>query len=97
MPTELIKKVTRRSSATIHEKSQRRAVILSLEPTAAIGVRLAGTRQTYKIDAEVLYSFAVKQHELTIDRRAKAIRKATGKTPKAARAAAAKELRSELE
>lgn len=96
MPIQLTKRVARKSSAFIHEKSKTRTILLSLEPTAFVGVRLEGTRQTYRIDAEALYSIGVKLHEREIDRRASQIRKATGCLTKTARAKARKELAEKL-
>lgn len=92
MPIGLIKPVARVTSARIHEAGKTRRAILSLIPGAAVGVRLEGTRQTYQVDAEVLYSFAVKQHERRIEKRAVHIHKAEGVRMKTARAKARKEL-----
>lgn len=57
--TELAKRIQRKTSARRFEKSKARKVILILEPPATIGVKLEGTRQTYRLDAEVLYEMAV--------------------------------------
>jgi hypothetical protein len=64
------------TAATRHEKSASRALILSLELPAMVGVRLQGTRQTYRLDAQSVYELAVRAHERTIERTAKQIAKA---------------------
>lgn len=89
--TELTKSIVRLTRATRHEKSKRRKIILSMEPQASVGVRLQGTRQTFRIDAEVLYEIAVKRFEVEVEKRAKQIFK-TGVRIKTARAKARKEL-----
>lgn len=94
--TELSKKVTRKTSARLYEKGQNRDIYLTLIPTARIGVRLAGTRQTYQIDAEAVYSIAVKLHLAEVERRAKQIAKAQGLAMRSARAKARKELAKDL-
>lgn len=96
--TELSKRVIRSTSARRHEKSKHRIVILSLDPPCSVGVRLAGTRQTYRLEAESIYELAVRHHENQIDRRARAIKKENPfvKTMKSARAKARKELLAEL-
>ena len=93
--TELNKPLSRRTGTTRYEKSKRRAIIISLEPVATIGVRLAETRQTYRVDAEVLYEFAVKQHEAQVEKRAGQIQK-TGIRLGSARKQARKELAGDL-
>lgn len=92
MATELTKPVARRTSARVFETGQRRHVVLTLLPPARVGVRLAGTRLTYQLDAEMIYSFAVKRFVADIETRAKAIRKREGVTMRSARARARKEL-----
>jgi len=69
--TNLNKVIRRNTSAHRHEKSKTRAIILSLEPPAKVGVRLMGTRQTYRLDAESVYEIAVLAHERQIEREAK--------------------------
>ncbi len=93
--TNLTKKLYRKTSAIRFEKSKHRHVILSLEPTARLGVRLEGTRQTYKIDAEVVYEFAVRVWMTSVERRARQLIKA-GMKARSARSQARKELSKEL-
>lgn len=94
--TDLNKTVRRVTSAKRHEKSKTRAVVLSLEPPAQVGVRLQGTRQTYKLEAEAVYELAVRSHERQIERRAKQIAKAEHLPMRRATAKARKELQKEL-
>lgn len=96
MAIDLNKKVARKSAARIHEKSRTRRAILTLEPTAFVGVRLEGTRQTYRLDAEELYSVAVKIHETRIEKLAKTIAKNEGVKLRSARAKARKKMAEKL-
>lgn len=93
--TELNKPVSRKTSAAKYEKSKHRRVILSLEPTAKVGVRLEGTRQTYRVDAEVFYEFAVRLWVAAVECRTKQLVK-SGMTRRSATAQARKELLKEL-
>src|SRR5262245_58742316 len=88
--TKLEKSIRRKTSATRFEKSEHRAVIITLEPTATVGVRLEGTRQTYRLDAEVVYELAVRSHIAAIDKRTRELRK-EGLPLRSARSKAAKE------
>lgn len=96
MPTELTRNVARNTTARIYEKGKNRNVVLALIAPAKIGVRLSGTRQTYQIDAEAVYSIAVKLHLIEVEKRAKAIAKATKTTMRSARAKARKDLAGTL-
>ncbi len=94
--TDLLKPLTRKTSARVHEKGQGRPVLLCLIPSAKVGVRLAGTRQTYTIDAEAVYSIAVKMHLQAVEKRAKQIHKSEGLKMRSATAKARKELAARL-
>ena len=94
--TDLHKRVVRISAARRHEKSRTRAVILSLEPPASVGVRLQGTRQTYRLDGECIYELAVRHHEAQIEKRTRRIAKEELKSMRSARVKARKELQKEL-
>lgn len=96
MATILTKPVIRKTTATVFEKSQRRNVLVHLLPTARIGVRLAGTRDIYAVDAETLYSFAVKQHAQDVERLARQINKSEQCGIRSARAKARKEMAGKL-
>lgn len=96
MATDLNKKVTRKTAARLYEKGENRNVLITLIPPAKIGVRLAGTRQTYQLDAEALYSIAVKYHLAEVDKLAKRINKNEGLPMRSARAKANKELAAGL-
>jgi len=84
------------TTASRHEKSRTRAIILSLEPSAAVGVRLVGTRQTYRLPAEAIYELAVMAHEREIERTAKRIAKADKVPMRTAKAKARKELKGRV-
>lgn len=94
--TDLNRRVARLTTARRHEKSKTRAVVLSLEPPASIGVRLAGTRQTFRLEAESVYELAVRSHTQRIERRAKAIAKSEGLKMRSALVKARKELSADL-
>lgn len=94
--TDLNKRVLRLTAARRHEKSRTRAVILSLEPPASVGVRLRGTRQTFRLEAESIYELAVRAHENRIERRARQISKSLALPMRSARAKARKELKEDL-
>lgn len=94
--TELNSKVRRVTTARRHEKSKTRLVVLSLEPPALVGVRLQGTRQTYRLDAESVYELAVRDYLRRVERRAKQIHKTESLPMRRATAKARKELKKEL-
>lgn len=97
---ELNKRVKRQTRAVVFDRG-RRTIILSLEPargdeTESVGVRLAKTRDTYRIDAASLYSIVVKLHRSKVEKRAKVIAKDEGIRIASARRKAEKELAKEL-
>lgn len=94
--TNLSNPVHRVTSAKRHEKSQTRAIVLSLEPPAAVGVRLKGTHQTYRLDAEVIYELAVRHHSKRIEKRAKELQRSERLVWRGAVAKATKELLADL-
>jgi hypothetical protein len=94
--TDLTKTISRKTSAAIHEKSKRRRIILSFEPPAKVGVRLEGTRDTYKLDAEAVYVLAIKVFVADVERKAKRLMKDEGLPKRSALAKARKELRKTL-
>ena len=96
MPTELKRNVFRKTTARVFSSGQNRNVILGLIAPAKVGVRLEGTRQTYKIDAEAVFMVAVKLHVAEIEKAAKRIAKNEGLKIRSARAKATKELAAEL-
>lgn len=93
--TKLDRPVRRTTAARRHEKSKTRLIVLSLEPPAKVGVRLAGTRQTYRLDAESVYELAVQAHEREIERVAKRIAKAEALPMRQARSKARKQCKEE--
>lgn len=98
--TDLTKRILRKTQAVVFDRGHRN-VFLSLHPAAgdeveSVGVRLAGTRETYSIEGPSLYSYLVQRHADKIEKRAKAIKRAEGCRISTARAKARKELRKEL-
>lgn len=93
--TELEKTIRRRTKATRYEKSKSRAIIVSLEASQEIGIRLEGTRQTYRLGVESVYELAVRVWANKVDKRAKELMK-TGMRKSSAIAMARKELSAEL-
>jgi hypothetical protein len=47
--------------ATVFERSKRRQVIVTVEPSGLLGFRLKGTQRTYELMADAGYHAAVKQ------------------------------------
>jgi hypothetical protein len=97
--TELTKPVKRETQATEFERSQNRNIIVSVEPVrnnAVIGLRLKGTRQTYRIGVASVYAQAVRLHLQSIEKEAKRISKDEHVPMRTARSRARKELTKEL-
>lgn len=97
--TELTKPVKRETPATVFERSQSRNLIVSIEPAgrdgAVIGIRVKGTRQTYRVGVNSVYNLAVSLHVSRIEKRAKQLKK-DGLNIRSARSQAKKELDKEL-
>lgn len=97
--TELTKKISRNTTATVFEQSKTRNLIVSIEPTgragAVIGVRAKGSRSTYRISVNSVYNLAIRHHLDKIDRRTKALRK-EGYPARKAASMARKEIDAEL-
>ncbi len=55
MATALKTPVTRKTAATVHEKSRDREVVITLTPPDRVIVRTSGLRKGYSIRADVLY------------------------------------------
>ena len=94
--TNLTKVVKRVSSAVRHEKSRTRRIIISVEPPAIVGVRLEGTRNTYRLDARALYELAIQAHVRDIEREARRIAKADKLPARTARKRAEMALKERL-
>lgn len=97
--TELTKKVSRNTRATVFEQSKTRNLIVSIEPTdragAAIGIRAKGSRNTYRISVNSVYNLAIRNHLEKIERRTKALKK-EGYPARKAASMARKEIDAEL-
>lgn len=97
--TELTRPIKRETPATVFERSQSRNLIVSIEPAgrdgAVIGVRVKGTRQTYRIGVNSVYNMAVQLHVSKIEKRAKQLKK-DGVPIRSARAQAKKGIDKEL-
>jgi len=94
--TDLKKTVRRVTIGRRREKSKARPMIVSLEPGDLVGVRLQGTRQTYRISIEGVYEYALRQHLARIDKRARQNAKSEGLRLRSATAKARKELKDDL-
>lgn len=94
--TDLRKPVRRVSIGRRREKSKARAMIVSLEPGDLVGVRLQGTRQTFRLGIEQIYELAVRHHANKTDKRARQIAKSEGLRLRSATAKARKELKDDL-
>lgn len=97
--TDLTKPIKRVTPATVFEKSRNRKLIVSIEPAgrdgAIVGVRVQGTRQTYRVGVNSIYNLAVQHHLNKIERKVKALKK-EGVPLRSARAQARKEIDKEL-
>jgi hypothetical protein len=98
--TELTKPIKRETPATVFEKSQSRNIIVSIEPAgrseAVIGVRLKGTRQTYRVGINSVYNLAVQHYVNRIEKLAKRLHKEEKVPLRTARARARKQIDKEL-
>ena len=94
--TELRKTVRRVTLTRRREKSASRALVLSFEPGDLVGVRLQGTRQTFRLGAEQLYELAVRWHEERVARLARKIAKSEALPMRRALPKARKELAGDL-
>lgn len=54
------RRVERETVATVFERSLKRPVIVSIEPSGLVGFRLKGTRRTYYLMADACYCAALK-------------------------------------
>lgn len=97
--TDLTKIVKRKTPATVFDKAKERNLIVSIEPagrnSALIGIRIEGTRQTYRISANSVYNAAIALHLAKIEKRAKALQK-SGVPARSAKAQARKEIDKDL-
>lgn len=60
MPTQLNKKVTRRSNELKRDRSKMRRIIVSIHPAGFVGLRLEKCRTEETISISALYDIAVK-------------------------------------
>lgn len=94
--TDLNKVIRRVTRSRRHSQSKWRPLIVSLEPGDVIGVRLQGTRQTYRRAIETVYEDAIQHHVRRTEKRARQIAKDQGLKMRAAMAKARKELAEDL-
>jgi hypothetical protein len=76
MPTRLTRPVTRETSVTVRDGGRVREVIVTLEPSCVLALRLKGTRTTYRVTADAVYHLAVKREVAARQRERQANRKA---------------------
>jgi hypothetical protein len=99
MATLLTKPVCRLTLETRFEAGSMRSIIVTLEPaghdSARVGIRLKGTRQTFRIGVNSIYNLAVAHHNEQIEKRARQLKK-EGVPARSAKAQARKELAKDL-
>jgi hypothetical protein len=99
MGAKLTKRVVRETPTTVFDRSKLRYLIVSVEPAGqqgtSIGLRIKGTRQTYRIGLRAVFQQAIRLHEQRIERRFNELKKA-GIPPRSAKVQARKELNKEL-
>ncbi len=94
--TDLRKPVRRVTIGRRRDRSKSRAMVISLEPGDVIGIRLQGTRQTFRRSIEAVYEDAIRYHLAKIDKRARQIAKSEGVKMRSAMVRARKELGADL-
>lgn len=94
--TRLEKTIKRLSAAKRFAQSKHRAIIVTLEASQKVGVRLDGTRQTYRLDLESVYELAVRSYGNRLEKKTREIAKRDGIRIRSARVKARKELAIEL-
>lgn len=94
--TDLRRTVKRVTIGRRRDRSKSRALVISLEPGDLVGVRMMGTRQTYRIGIEGLYELAIRSHMARIEKRARELVKRDGLKPRSALVKARKELQGDL-
>jgi phosphate uptake regulator len=97
---KLTKPVKRETDATVFDRSALRNLIVSIEPAgrdgALIGLRLKGSRRTYRIGVNSVYNAAINLHLQRIERKTKELMKHEGLKRRSAFAQATREMEKEL-
>lgn len=96
---KLTKVVKRETDSTVFDRSQYRNLIVSIEPAkngAVIGMRVKGTRDTYRLQVGAMFVHAINNHQAKIERNAKALVKKEGISLRSARARAKREAAQDL-
>jgi hypothetical protein len=92
-----IKKVVRRVTiGRRRDRGKSRALVISIEPGDVVGVRMQGTRQTFRVSIEGVFEYAMRNHLAKIDKRARQIAKSEGIKMRSAMVRARKELAEDL-
>lgn len=94
--TDLRRTVKRVTIGRRRDRSKSRALVISLEPGDVVGVRMMGTRQTFRVSIEGVFEYAMRQHLARIDKRTRQIVKSEGLKPRSAMVKARKELAHDL-
>jgi len=94
--TDLRKTVRRVTVGKRRDRSKSRALVISLEPGDIVGIRMQGTRQTYRRGIEAIYEDAIRYHLARIEKRARQITKSEGLKIRSATVKARKELAQDL-
>lgn len=99
MATTLTKAVTRKTAVETFDRGKSRSLIVSIEPAgrdnAVIGIRIAGTRDTYRLGVQTVLNMAITKHHDDVRRKAQKLHK-EGTPMRSAKAQAKRELAKEL-
>lgn len=97
---KLEKPIRRMTAATQYSASRHRRMVVVVEPagreSATVGVRLEGTRQTFRVGLGQIYTLAVQIHLNRVEKKAMELHKNEKIPMRSARARARKELAKEL-
>lgn len=98
--TDLTKPIKRKTPVETFDRGKYRPLVVTIEPAghdnAVIGVRISGTRDTYRLGIQTILNMAIRKHQDDIQRKAKRIEKEEGLSKRSALAAARRELAKEL-
>jgi hypothetical protein len=100
MPSKLTKRVVRQTQVEVYDRRKHRPIIVSIEPAghdnAVIGLRLSGTRDTYRLGVQTILNMAIRKHHDDVERDAKKIQKDEQLPRRSALAKARKKAEKEL-
>lgn len=98
--TELTKSVKRKSPVSVYDRGKLRPLMVSIEPAgrdnAVIGIRVAGTRDTYRLGIQTILNVAIRKHDDDTKRLAAKLQKEEQLSKRSALARARREMAKEL-